>query len=505
MTLKGVCPSHESCPLSRREEVITVDHGDAFECPVCKSGLQEVHLKRKPRRGRTALPLAALVVLAGLVCGFFIPWRQLRVLGGSSQPQARMLLRLAGSNTIGSQVGPALAEAYLRAQGAKDVYTKEEATPDVRAVYGMLPGDKEPVEIEIAAHGSATGFRSLADGSCDLGMASRRVNASEVAQLSSQGFGVMTDAANEHILGLDGVAVIVNRRNPLNSISKKKLQSLFDGDSAQWEDGSPVHLYARDDNSGTYDTFASLVLAGKPLAKTAKRFEDSTQLSNEVANDPDGIGFIGLPYVLRAKALAVSDEGTEPLLPTLLTVATEDYVLSRRLYLYTPANPAKPQVREFVQFALSPAGQKVVAANGFMALTAEGVAAKAAVDSPIDYRRLTAKALRIPIDFRFVTGEAQLDNRALPDLDRVEAQLASMGTGGAKAQVLLFGFSDSSGGSQANQLLSLNRAKVVAEELTRRGIAPSVVEGFGSALPVASNDSPDGREKNRRVEIWIEQ
>jgi phosphate transport system substrate-binding protein len=51
--------------------------------------------------------------------------------------------------------------------------------------------------------------------------------------------------------------------------------------------------------------------------------------------------------------------------------------------------------------------------------------------------------------------------------------------------------------------LSLDRARKVNEEFNRRGLKPSVVEGFGPDLPVASNETEEGREKNRRVEVWL--
>lgn len=501
-TLKGICLNHENCPLSGREEVITLDAGDPFLCPICKSKLKEVKLKTSsPRRmGGNSVVASLLVLIAVAAVGFVFWGDRVYGFGGGSGVHDKVLLRLAGSNTIGDSLGPALAEAYLRVHGATDIYTKAGDTPDVKEVFGVLPGSSDPVEIQIAAHGSATAFTSLADGSCDIGMASRRIKADEAAKLATMG--TMTDAENEHILGLDGIAIIVNPHNPLSQISKDELQRIFSGQETTWKNGEPIEVYARDDKSGTYDTFKTLVLNGKPLTSHAKRFENSEALSDAVANDPAAIGFIGLPFIRDAKALAISDQGTKPLLPTPLTVATEDYALSRRLYLYTPANPTNPRVRDFVEFALSPAGQEVVASNSFVAQTAQQVAVKTvAPEAPPEYRSLTANAERLPIDFRFVAGQAQLDNRALADLDRVVTQLAK--EGGAQIRVLLFGFSDASGSFAANQSLSRNRAQVVADELTRRGITPAIIEGFGSALPVASNATPDGREKNRRVEIWV--
>ena len=68
---------------------------------------------------------------------------------------------------------------------------------------------------------------------------------------------------------------------------------------------------------------------------------------------------------------------------------------------------------------------------------------------------------------------------------------------------MLCGFADSIGTSEANQALSVNRANVVADEFRLRGIVPVVVTGFGAANPVASNKTEEGRQKNRRVEVWL--
>jgi phosphate transport system substrate-binding protein len=105
--------------------------------------------------------------------------------------------------------------------------------------------------------------------------------------------------------------------------------------------GWSIRIYAWDDKSGTFETFRALVLGVKTLVSDAKRFEDSDALSEAVASDPRGVGFIGLPYVHSAKALAVSESGARALQATRLTVSTEDYPLPRRLYLYAPANPRR--------------------------------------------------------------------------------------------------------------------------------------------------------------------
>ncbi len=167
------------------------------------------------------------------------------------------------------------------------------------------PRDGGARQIEIVAQGSATAFSSLAAGLCDVGMSSRRIKPEEVALLRDKGLGDLESAAGEHVLGLDGIAVIVHPNSPLQRIDLDTLRRLFTGEVSDFSTvgGSPgtTHLYARDDRSGTFDTFKHLVIGDHPLASTAQRYADSIELSGAVARDPQGIGFIGIPYVRGAR------------------------------------------------------------------------------------------------------------------------------------------------------------------------------------------------------------
>ena len=416
---------------------------------------------------------------------------------------SKAALTLSGSNTIGSSLAPALAEAFLKDQGATDVKTLPSGDAEEKTVQGSLPGESSPTVIKIAAHGSATAFTDMASGNTDIGMASRRIKPDEATKLTS--LGDMYSAGSEHVLGLDGIAVIVNASNPIHSLTKDQIMRLFSGDATSWSDvggsGGAVKVYARDDKSGTYDTFKSLVLGSKTLVSGAQRFEDSNALSEAVAGDPNGIGFVGLPYVHSARAVAVSEKGASALQPTRLTVATEDYSLSRRLYLYTPANPTNKLTRKFVEFALSHQGQDVVGASGFVAQNVTPQTEVIAANAPSEYKQLTSGAQRLSLDFRFKTGKSDLDNKAIVDIDRVVSFIADLKYTGDR--IMLFGFADSTGSRDANIGLSLNRAKVVQDQSVQRGLKPTIVKGFGPDLPVASNDTEEGREKNRRVEIWL--
>jgi serine/threonine protein kinase len=89
---------------------------------------------------------------------------------------------------------------------------------------------------------------------------------------------------------------------------------------------------------------------------------------------------------------------------------------------------------------------------------------------------------------------------AVRDLERVVSLLHEL----PGSRLLLFGFSDSVGGGKVNTKLSLERAQAIAGELASRGVQAHAVKGFGPTMPVASNSSELGRQRNRRVEVWVE-
>jgi phosphate transport system substrate-binding protein len=307
------------------------------------------------------------------------------------------------------------------------------------------------------------------------------------------------------VIALDGIAVIVNPANGVSSLTKSQIADVFGGKLLNWSQlggpNLPIALYARDNKSGTFDTFKHLVLGPSALAPDARRFESSEELSDAVAGDARAIGFIGLPYVRSAKAVMVQEAGSVPLLPSPTTVATEDYPLARRLYLYVPFN-APVVAREFVDFALSEEGQNVVAQVGFVDLLPEcdPDASRCTVCSP-EYRNAVRGACRVSVDFRFDRGSTQLDTRALRDLQRLVTLMGHPAN--AARTVLLFGFSDGTGARPDNLYLSRQRAGIVASQLRARGLPVAVARGFGPDTPIADDATDDGRERNRRVEVWL--
>jgi phosphate transport system substrate-binding protein len=435
--------------------------------------------------------------------GKFVAWicaLCLAVLPARAEEVDRPLLRLHGSNTIGQHLAPALARAWAEAQDWQVLAQRTVALDEFRI---DLQRDNERATIEVAAHGTGTGLRALLDRRADLWMASRPVSARELAMAST--LGRLDLPAQEHVIALDGVAIVVHPDNPSHVLSVPELRRIFAGEARDWSafgrKPGAIALHARDDRSGTFDTFNALVLAGTSLSPSALRYESSDALVAAVLQDRDAIGFVGLAAVGGARTLAIADVGTRALLPKRLEVATEDYALSRRLYLYAPELQSA-LARDFVEFAQGPVGQALAERIGFVGqqLRAEHVPPRA--DMPTEYLALTEGARRVSVNFRFGSGLTYLDGKALRDLQRLAEFL---GQGPMRGhEVALIGFSDA---REANPLdailLSNDRADYIAQQLNRAGVPVRRVRGMADASPVASNENEAGRSRNRRVEVWV--
>lgn len=523
MTPFGVCTNLPSqCAKAAAKEPIAMPTPDTH-CPECASRLQPV----KPantviqKAGRPVLlgvvALMALVAVIAAVGTMMANGKDGRGVGGGSGggDAGEYYLSLSGSNTVGGKLAPELVKAWLASKGAENIREEEKKvigkpTPET-IIRARLDG--ETIKVIVRAHGSSTAFVDLKSGAADIGMASRPIKSAEAESLASMGD--MRATSNEHVLGLDGVAVVVASSNDTPSLSRRDLRRVFSGEVTNWSEvggpNRPIHLYARNDESGTYDTFKDLVLKDSPLAE-AKRFEDSAELEEAVAGDPDGVGFVGLPFVKTTRALPISDGASGALAPTRFTIKTENYPLSRRLFLYTPADPAKPAVKDFIAFAMSGKGQEIVRQAHFVDLdltqvvTREESSARSGCRLSSRWRgdanaycRLRDGAEQLGTSFRFRTGSAELDTRASQDLRRVLERMERS----PEKTIVLAGFADSSGAYDGNCSLSLSRAKSIAKALSTLGLQVDNTVGFCSELPVRDNETPEGRDQNRRVEIFV--
>jgi phosphate transport system substrate-binding protein len=242
------------------------------------------------------------------------------------------------------------------------------------------------VKIEIEGKGSSTAPPALIAGTAQLGPMSREMKAQEVDAFEKK-FGYKPTAIP---VALDGLAVYVNKDNPIKSLTLQQVDSIFSstrkrggqavatwgelGLTGEWAK-RPVSLYGRNSASGTYGFFKEHVLKNGDYSNSVKEQPGSASVVQGVEKELGGIGYSGIGYKTSGvRAVPIADKGA-PVEPTQATVGDFSYPIARYLYVYVNAPPTglDPLTREFVRFMLSKQGQQDTAKDGYFPLGADVV------------------------------------------------------------------------------------------------------------------------------------
>jgi phosphate transport system substrate-binding protein len=276
-----------------------------------------------------------------------------------------------GSTAVGWDLMPALIQAYARHIGGAST-TLAGGNP-LEEQYKLLDArGTEAALFDLKRYGTPTAFTALENGAAQIGMASRPIDDEEAARLVRAGTPNIRTPQHEHVLGLDGLVVIVAQDNPAVSLSIDNIAKIFAGQIADWSEvGLPpgkINLYSVSRQSGTFSSFDSQVMQprGLTLANSAKLLLSTAQVADAVAADVNGIGVTSFAFLRDAKGLNVESSCGLITRPSVFTVKTEEYPLTRRLFLYTTARPAHPHVKGFLDFALSQQAQPVIANAQFV-------------------------------------------------------------------------------------------------------------------------------------------
>jgi phosphate transport system substrate-binding protein len=411
------------------------------------------------------------------------------------------LFEIHGSNTIGAELAPNLLTTWLSIHHFTGIEIAETSTKNERIITATSPKN-DNIKIFVAAHGSGTGFEQIVAGRADIAAASRPIKNAENDLFPESD---LTQFTNETVLAIDGLAIIIHPNINIDHLTVKQVGQLFSGEVSNWNQiGGPnlaVKVHARDNQSGTFDTFNALVLTrGFSLVDSAVRYESNAKLSERVATEPGSIGFTALATINSAKAIAIIDGSSQPMQPIATTIATEDYPLSRRLYLYHN-NTSNKFAADFLAFVKSQQGQNIVADTGFVSQNLSSLNLKLSGDLPTGYKFMTERSQRVTTNFRFIPGEKGLDNKALDDLIRIRDFMALPEN--INRSIILVGFVDKQTSEFRARLLSEARVNKVKQQLSTVGITANAMTGYGEINPVADNTDEKFALRNQRVEVWI--
>ncbi len=225
--------------------------------------------------------------------------------------------------------------------------------------------DKTATEFQVTGGGSGTGIAALINGTTNICASSRPIKKDEVAQLEKK-FGYK---GLEIRVAMDGLAIYVHKSNPVKQLTMAQVKDIFTGKLTNWKqvggNDKPILLYSRENNSGTYEFFKEQVLNKQDFAASAQHMAGTAALINAVSKDNNSIGFGGAAYSKNVKALPIAkDASAKAVVPTAATIHDGSYPISRFLYFYLNQKPAG-SVKKFIDWVISPAGQKVVSEVGY--------------------------------------------------------------------------------------------------------------------------------------------
>jgi len=229
------------------------------------------------------------------------------------------------------------------------------------AFMGKHPG----AQIHVTGGGSGVGIAALINGTTDVAASSRPIKTSEVdklkARFATRGVGIP--------IARDGLAVYLHASNPIQELSLKQLQDIYTGRVTNWKEvggkNAPIILYSRENSSGTYTYFKDNVLMGKDYSPRAQTLQGTAAVVNAVSKDPNGIGYGGAAYAKGVKFAKVKKDDKRPsYLPSLETVRSGQYPITRYLFLYLRANPSG-DAKSFIDWCLTAEGQDIVTKVGY--------------------------------------------------------------------------------------------------------------------------------------------
>jgi phosphate transport system substrate-binding protein len=234
------------------------------------------------------------------------------------------------------------------------------------------------VSVEVSGGGSGVGIAALINQTADIANASRKLEPEEEAKAAKVGHAQPT----EFIVGYDGLAVFVHKDNPIEQISIEELADIYreGGTIVKWSElgvssipgakSADIIRISRQNNSGTYHYFRETVVGKKNDFKQGSLdMNGSKDVVEQIAKTPGAIGYSGLGYATpHVKVVKVSAKKGEPgVVPSIATVHDGSYPISRPMYMYTPGAPP-PHVKKYIDWTLSPAGQKLVETTGYVPL-----------------------------------------------------------------------------------------------------------------------------------------
>jgi phosphate transport system substrate-binding protein len=250
----------------------------------------------------------------------------------------------------------------LNAQKIKGSDTVLPLSQKEAEAYGKKGG-----KVTVTGGGSGVGIAALIDGTTDIAQASRKMKFSERQKLQSAG-----KQAKEVVVAYDALAVVINPSNKVSQLTRQQLEDIFTGKITNWKqvggDDMKIVVYSRETSSGTYEFFKENILKNKNYMSSVLSMPATGAIIQSIKQTKGAIGYVGLAYLnSEVKAVKVSFDGKNFVAPSVAAAKNKTYPVVRPLLYYYEVKDAK-KVKPYIDFVLSPEGQKIVEQVGYISV-----------------------------------------------------------------------------------------------------------------------------------------
>lgn len=208
------------------------------------------------------------------------------------------------------------------------------------------------VKITYNPTGSSSGIQAVAEGRCDIGLASRDLKEDEMADLQGT------------VVAIDGIGIIVHPDNPATDLTIEQIAMIYTGKITNWKEvggnDAPVVCIGREAASGTRDGFEE-VTGTKDKCQYSQELTSTGDVVQTVSGNPNAIGYASVASVNDTVKM-VSVEG---ITPTTETIQDGKYKVQRNFVLVTPKNKKLSEAaQEFFDFVTSPQADSFITEAG---------------------------------------------------------------------------------------------------------------------------------------------
>jgi phosphate transport system substrate-binding protein len=206
----------------------------------------------------------------------------------------------------------------------------------------------------VAGGGSGVGVQQVGEGLVQIGNTGRALSADEVTKYGLVSFP----------FAIDGVAVVVHLTNKVSSLTAQMVRAIYGGTVTNWKEvggqDAPIHLFTRDEASGTREVFWEKLLAKGTISTAANVVASNGAMKTAVAQDKDAVGYVSIGHIDATMRAPVFDG----IAPTQENASNGSYPITRKLYMNTKGEPTGA-TKAFIDYVLGPEGAEISKASGY--------------------------------------------------------------------------------------------------------------------------------------------